>query len=410
MSDSQTEILALGRSLTCCVCLSVLKPPTARLGCCHYFCLGCITASVKTKAQCPLCKAPCSRRDISRDTKMDRLSRLYSALEAAAGTPLLCTQLPLEAPVVLPTVARMEAGPMDAARLPDATANAASAGQATSWQTASPTSPAGDETDQQLASSPETSLPGLAPFCWLPGPGLARPEPTADCAIPPGCMLPVKQPAQAPHVEAFLDQQAHEAAPCATVANEWQSGITHVICGVEATGRARRTLKYMQGVLAGAWVLDASWLRASLQAGHALPEDAFEVPGDTSGGDGGPILGRLQARHSPLLHGWQVFLVGVFHPKSRDAVLTLTKAAGAKLLTRPPATMPSALQPALADAAAAQLLVVETPLAVVLCDIAAQAEAGRQCRVLPSVDHRWLLDSASCYQVKPLQPYFIAPA
>lgn len=60
------------------------------------------------------------------------------------------------------------------------------------------------------------------------------------------------------------------------------------------------------------------------------------MAGDSAGRRGGPPLGRLnkQAGGAPLLSGYQVFLEGPFAMEAD--VVALLRAAGAKLLTRPP--------------------------------------------------------------------------
>ena len=51
--------------------------------------------------------------------------------------------------------------------------------------------------------------------------------------------------------------------------------------GMERTLRVcKRTLKIMQGVLCGAWVLGADWLDACVKAGAVLPEGPFEIDAD----------------------------------------------------------------------------------------------------------------------------------
>ena len=58
-----------------------------------------------------------------------------------------------------------------------------------------------------------------------------------------------------------------------------------------------RTIKYLDAVLAGAWVLSPDWVHASMRAGHWLAEGKFELQGDTQG-LGGPPKGR---QHGPEL-------------------------------------------------------------------------------------------------------------
>ncbi len=71
------------------------------------------------------------------------------------------------------------------------------------------------------------------------------------------------------------------------VVNEWQNGVTHVVCTVDQDGRSRRTLKYMCGVVAGCAVVTWQWVEMSLQRGWWLDETSFLVFGDSIS-DGGP--------------------------------------------------------------------------------------------------------------------------
>lgn len=58
-----------------------------------------------------------------------------------------------------------------------------------------------------------------------------------------------------------------------------------------------RTIKYLDAVLAGAWVLSPDWVHESMRAGHWLAEGKFELQGDTAK-MGGPSRGR---QHGPEL-------------------------------------------------------------------------------------------------------------
>ena len=58
-----------------------------------------------------------------------------------------------------------------------------------------------------------------------------------------------------------------------------------------------RTIKYLEAVLAGAWVLSPEWVKESMRLGHWLAEAKFELQGDTAQ-MGGPPRGR---HHGPTL-------------------------------------------------------------------------------------------------------------
>ncbi len=68
----------------------------------------------------------------------------------------------------------------------------------------------------------------------------------------------------------------------------------------------------------GCWVVRASWVRACLSAGAALPPDEHEVSGDTSGGAGGPRTARTRKEAAAvagvplpgLLAGFSLLLAG----------------------------------------------------------------------------------------------------
>ena len=105
------------------------------------------------------------------------------------------------------------------------------------------------------------------------------------------------------------------------------AAVTHVITTADEHGQCRRTLKYMLGILRGAWIVSyactcrvpcdvararllpspahargpgsrssSSGITASAAAGKWLPERPFEIQGDTVFGKGdGPARGRLAA-------------------------------------------------------------------------------------------------------------------
>ncbi|CAL8465588.1 g5124 [Coccomyxa elongata] len=182
------------------------------------------------------------------------------------------------------------------------------------------------------------------------------------------------------------------AASGARLASSWQLGITHIICGLDNQKRAKRTFKYMMGILHGAWIVGESWVTACAAAGCPVLEEPHEVVGDANGNLQGPILGRLQ-RPAKLLHGTEVYLAGAH--TSKEEVTALLRAAGARLLTRPPARQ---LAGSISGNAACR--------SVILWDedrprrgVAAAAGATQQ---LPL---NWFLDSVSCFVVQPVDKY-----
>jgi len=82
----------------------------------------------------------------------------------------------------------------------------------------------------------------------------------------------------------------------------------------------KRSLKYMEGVLSGAWVLSSEWVHSSMRAGHWLPEVRFQLAGDLHA-LGGPARGR---NHGPeLFQGCRFHFVAIPPGKKENFCLSM---------------------------------------------------------------------------------------
>ena len=80
----------------------------------------------------------------------------------------------------------------------------------------------------------------------------------------------------------------------------------------------KRTLKMTQGMLCGAWVLDANWLHASVRAGALQPEPPFEVEVDLKS------VPQVSSRaERPLAHSGTCFCLLDFTDRPRTAAYGL---------------------------------------------------------------------------------------
>lgn len=123
----------------------------------------------------------------------------------------------------------------------------------------------------------------------------------------------------------------------------WDEDVTHVVTHVgDAAGkenmRSKRTLKYLLGVLKGAWVVSPGWVHACLNQGDPVEETLFEVCGDTQGPPGVPARGREYAAEEHegghVLSNMAVYLAGAF-ASLRD-MQTLVEAADGYLIEHLP--------------------------------------------------------------------------
>ena len=64
--DFEIHMDKIGRELQCRICMTAYDDAMVTR-CDHYFCATCITSSIQHKKQCPLCKAPVTRRELRVD-------------------------------------------------------------------------------------------------------------------------------------------------------------------------------------------------------------------------------------------------------------------------------------------------------------------------------------------------------
>ena len=232
-----------------------------------------------------------------------------------------------------------------------------------------------------------------------------------------------------------------------SLAESWCPEVTHVVCGgVEADGgrrtkirTARRTFKYMMGILHGCWVVSGDWVEACLSARTKVAEEDYEIQQDALGSAGGPAKARklvaLQnvPRRQPkgkhvsrtsakghslrtavpgayLLKGFEVYLHGVFSGKNREHLLQVLSSAGAKVLKRMP------VQGVVRDEDCSKerggIILVELPdsnpneTARFKANIASETWfAHAKGANVPIVSHKWVSDSISRFEALPLSEY-----
>lgn len=117
--------------------------------------------------------------------------------------------------------------------------------------------------------------------------------------------------------------------------------VTHLVSGVNAQGQCPRTLKYLQAVLAGKWIVHTEWLAHCVENRLHVNEEAFEVPGSSTNPDSlAPKKGRenMQNQLPGLFNGCHFYLKGEFSYPTPDVtqVSKLIRLGGGTLLTREP--------------------------------------------------------------------------
>ncbi|XP_042470548.1 BRCA1-associated RING domain protein 1-like isoform X1 [Zingiber officinale] len=78
------------------------------------------------------------------------------------------------------------------------------------------------------------------------------------------------------------------------VIERWTPEVTHVIVSTSECGACRRTYDFLLAVLSWKWILTTKWVKVSLELGHLVEEEPFEVRFDEKGFVDGP----KKRRHS----------------------------------------------------------------------------------------------------------------
>ncbi|KAL9550605.1 hypothetical protein MBANPS3_004647 [Mucor bainieri] len=144
-----------------------------------------------------------------------------------------------------------------------------------------------------------------------------------------------------PEDEKKLDKIKEEADLTLKIVIHYQmrdfADVTHVITSVDKKHLCKRTLKYLQGVLKGKWIVDPQWVIDSTKSKKWQAEDKYEVQGDhLTGKTHAPKLGR-ESHQEPLFQDLKFYLFGDFTGKhNKNDLLILCKAGGAKILSRKP--------------------------------------------------------------------------
>ncbi|KAI7893614.1 uncharacterized protein EV154DRAFT_416596 [Mucor mucedo] len=112
---------------------------------------------------------------------------------------------------------------------------------------------------------------------------------------------------------------------------------THVIASVDKKKQCHRTLKYLDGVVTGKWIVTPQWLLDSMKAKRWLGEIGYEIQGDAKSGiTHAPEKARK--RRNPLFQGMNFYFAGEFSETHNKKDLSrLLRDGGGNVESRKPA-------------------------------------------------------------------------
>ncbi|XP_026478298.1 uncharacterized protein LOC113384752 [Ctenocephalides felis] len=106
---------------------------------------------------------------------------------------------------------------------------------------------------------------------------------------------------------------------------QYEDSVTHLIVRVNKENCAERSLKFINAMVSGIWVLNKNWISDSLAKKELLPEYKYEVLDISL--EPGPKRNRISLPKS-LFINIKVFVIGPFHSTSADEFKLLLKNTG----------------------------------------------------------------------------------
>ncbi|KAL9968227.1 hypothetical protein ACROYT_G026577 [Oculina patagonica] len=126
----------------------------------------------------------------------------------------------------------------------------------------------------------------------------------------------------------------------ASIVNEFSLSVTHVVTATSNKGVSPRTIKYLNGVLTGKWIVSYEWILKCLRHKTWVDEAPHEVRGTNDATVDTPRRARINSlKQLPgLFDGCQFYFSGEFYPPhpSREDLTQMVKYGGGKILSREP--------------------------------------------------------------------------
>ncbi|CAH2038980.1 unnamed protein product [Thlaspi arvense] len=197
----------------------------------------------------------------------------------------------------------------------------------------------------------------------------------------------------------------------ATISRYWNPSVTHVIASTDEKGACTRTLKVLMGILNGKWIINAEWMKASLESSQPVDEEPFEIHIDTQGCHDGPKTARLRAAtNTPkLFDGLKFYFFGEFYKGYKEDLQNLVKVAGGTILNTEDELGAESSNNANEQRSSSIVVYnIDPPIGCALGEEvtliwnrANEAEALSSKTGSRVVGHTWLLESIAAYKLHP---------
>ena len=170
--------------------------------------------------------------------------------------------------------------------------------------------------------------------------------------------------------------------------------VTHLIVQVDDKNRTQRTLKFLNALACGKWIVSVGWVQQCAEENRFVDEEPFEVL-DVDGDDG-PNRARICSPEMKLFKELEFSCVEPFTQVTVGQLWDLLERCGA-IMVHDPSEMPRGNSIAIFE----------------LHDGERTADQMRQARLLhnehgvQSVSNEWIFDCIATHRILPIHDYLI---
>ncbi|KAL3831656.1 hypothetical protein ACJMK2_023384 [Sinanodonta woodiana] len=188
--------------------------------------------------------------------------------------------------------------------------------------------------------------------------------------------------------------------------NTFNCSVSHVIVRPDKQNirLCDRTLKFFQGIAHHCWIVSFQWVVDSRTAGHLLPEDAYEIQGDTANGNihFGPKRSRLS--NSLLVEKFAFYCTGESPGLTAEDMRGLLEESGGTII--PDVSQLSSSDKIPLIIACSEWDEEEENKELIQREISKFNEIYKKQHVV-TLSREWVLDSLTLYRLQPFEEYVL---
>ncbi|KAL1922195.1 uncharacterized protein VTP21DRAFT_9734 [Calcarisporiella thermophila] len=404
----------MAQELQCPICLCILQDPHSTT-CNHTFCRTCISRSLQTRDICPICKTRVTKRSLAPLERMGQIAEVFNEMRAAyeeeCGEGL--SQMDAREWTYEPGVNLTQEYPYPEKSNDDDLFMMNDGVQPSGLLQSISDAPSSSTSSSQQETRPLDSL--SVPHSSVPfsssqySTALSHFDSDVEAEAETGRNRERRESRRrvilATHLSKAHMKNLEKLAEIlgAELVNSFSEEVTHIVTDASSNGRGRRTMKVMQAILSGKYLLAYSWVQASLARHAWAAEEQHELNcvGDPKqSAPRVPHLARtsLAQGATRLFEGIRMLIPAELKQVDKEDLKLLVRTGGGRIISEK-----AAIHSATTGAAEGS-----RALTMILCDDYADLTERRRMQARfgrPPVSVSWVFDCVSQYKVVEVKAY-----